>query len=82
MSIDAIEERTTRKTIAQVSEEGTGMRANANAEGRCVKTIVLTRPMRFESEAARREETAERMPVMKNSEPSAALDMSNFSWKK
>ena len=59
-----------------------GIRANAKAEGRCVKTMVLTRPMRFEREAARMEESAERMPVVKKREPRLAVDMLNLSWKK
>ena len=80
--MDAMEERTTKKKMAQGNDEGMGMRANAKAEGRCVKTIVLTRPMRFEREAARMDERAERRPVMKNREPSAALERSNFLWKK
>jgi hypothetical protein len=80
--MDAMEERTSSKKIAQGSDEGMGMRANAKAEGKCVKTMVLTRPMRFEREAARIEESAERMPVTKNREPRAAVDRLNFLWKK
>lgn len=48
------------------------MRAKKIADGRCVKTIVGTRPMRRERGAAMREEMEERMPATKKSEPRVA----------
>jgi NCAIR mutase (PurE)-related protein len=70
MSMEANEDRTTRKKIDQEREDGAGMRERAIADGRCVKTIVRTRPMRLDRDAATKDEAAERMPVAKKREPS------------
>jgi hypothetical protein len=82
ISIDAIEDRRTRKKIAKGREAGTGIRERAIAEGRCVKTMVLTRPIRREREAAMMEEKAERRPVVKKREPSSPSGRLNLMWKK
>ena len=82
MSIDAIDERRMTKKIAHGRDAGTGMRERAIAEGRCVKTIVLTRPIRLERDAATMEEAAERRPVVKKREPRAPSARLNLMWKK
>jgi len=55
--------------MAPDRDDGTGMSERARADGRCVKTIVLIRPMRLESETATKDETEERMPATKKRVP-------------
>ena len=69
ISIEASEERRRRKNMAPDRDDGTGMSERARADGRCVKTIVLIRPMRLESETATKDETEERMPATKKRVP-------------
>ena len=71
-----------REKIAQGGDVGTRIRARAIAEGRCVKTIVFTRPIRLEREEAMTEEKAETSPVVKKREPTSPAWRPNFMWKK
>jgi hypothetical protein len=78
ISIEASEDLRMRKKIPPAREEGKGISASAIAERRCVKTIVLMRPICLDSDAATREEIAERMPVTKKRDPSEPVARENF----
>ena len=82
ISIEAREERRSRKKMAPDSDDGIGMRQSARAEGRCVKTMVLMRPIRRESETATREDTEERIPATKKSVPKSPSCNLNLRLKK
>jgi hypothetical protein len=82
ISIDAKDDLTIRKKIEPESEGGTGISARAMADGRCVKAIVRTSPIRLESGTATRDETAERRPVVKNKVPRGPSRRLNLTWKK
>jgi hypothetical protein len=58
--------------IASVGAKGTSIKQTF--EGRWVKTIVLTRPIRRASRTATGYEKAERRPDQKNKEPAAVSD--------
>lgn len=57
------------KNAASGKEDGMPISARAMAEGRCVKTMVFTLPMRLAIEAATRTEAADIRLVVKKSEP-------------
>jgi hypothetical protein len=82
ISIEANEERRSRKKMAPDRDDGTGMRQRARADGRCVKTMVLIRPIRLESETATRDETEERIPAAKKSVPKSPSCSLNLRLKK
>lgn len=82
MSIDTRDERRSRKKADQDGGEETAIGTSAKAEGRCVNNMVLTRLMRFERAAAKKEESAERRVAVENKEPRATAERSNFPWKK
>lgn len=82
VSIDDVQERAMRKTIAQADESGTGMRANATDDGRWVNTIVLTFPIRLASDEATSIDTDTMMEVKKKRVPSEPSGMPNFTRKK
>src|SRR4051794_26178611 len=54
-----------------------GIRINSTLDGRCVNTMVLTRPKRCAMRTATRYEPADSTPVQKKIEPAMAVD----SWK-
>src|SRR5215469_11708676 len=58
--------------IPSVGAKGTSIKQTF--DGRCVNTIVLTRPIRRASRTAMRYEKAERRPDQKNKEPAAVSD--------
>lgn len=74
--------RRTRKVNASGRSEGTGISAKNIADGRCVKTIVRTLPIRFAMEEAISIEPAEMMLVVKKIEPSFPSGSENFRLKK
>ncbi len=78
ISIDARDDRRTRKTRAPASDEGTGINIKKTADGRCVNTIVRMRPMRLDSEDATSEDIAERMPMTKKMVPKEPSSSENF----
>jgi hypothetical protein len=82
ISIDAKDDLTMRKAIEPDSEGGTGMSASAIADGKCVKTMVRTSPMRRERGTATRDDAAERRPVVKNRVPRVPSGRLNLTWKK
>ncbi len=82
MSIEASEERRSRKKIAPDRDEGTGMRQRARADGRCVKTMVLMSPILLESETATRDETEDRIAATKKSVPRSPSCSLNLRLKK
>lgn len=82
MSIEANDERRSRKKMAPDRVDGMGIRQRAIADGRCVKTMVLMRPMRRESETATRDDTEERMPAMKKRVPRSPSWSLNLRLKK
>ncbi len=71
-----------RNVMARPTEDGKGMRARHTAEGRWVKTMVLTRPMRLAMEEATRLEADEMRFVTKKSVPSLPSASANFRLKK
>ena len=71
-----------RKKIPTDNDGESGIRAKAIAEGRWVKTMVGTRPMRFASEAAKSAERAERMAPIEKRVPRAEGERENLVWKK
>jgi hypothetical protein len=82
ISMEAREDRRRRKKMAPDRDEGTGMRQRARADGRCVKTMVLMRPIRRESETATRDDTEERMPATKKRVPKSPSCSLNLRLKK
>lgn len=68
--------------MARITLLGTGMRAKRIADGRCVKTIVLINPIRFDIEAAMRFDTEAKMFVTKKRVPSWPSGRPNFRVKK
>lgn len=58
------------------------MRERKTAEGRCVKTIVLTKPIRLDTDDAIRLEIADMMLVVKKMMPKALEGRENFVVKK
>jgi hypothetical protein len=82
ISIEASDERRSRKNTAPDRDEGTGMSDRAIADGRCVKTIVLIRPIRRESETATKDEMEERIPAMKKRVPKSPSWSLNLMLKK
>lgn len=82
ISIEASEERRSRKKMAPDRDEGIGMRQRAIADGRCVKTMVLMRPIRRERETATRDETEERIPATKKRVPKSPSWSLNLRLKK
>src|SRR6516162_7919313 len=63
--------------ISSVGAKGTSIKQTF--DGRCVKTIVFTRPMRRASRTAIGYEKAERRPDQKNKEPAAVSDNPKWS---
>lgn len=55
--------------MAPESDGDTGINDRAMADGRCVNTIVLMRPIRLAREAATKDEIDDRMPATKNNVP-------------
>ena len=72
----------TKNIIAKTTLEGMGISARKMDDGKWVKTIVFTLPMRLEMEEAAREEAEEMMLVVKNSVPSWPSGIANFTLKK
>ncbi len=68
--------------MAPARDGGIGMRQRAIAEGRCVKTMVLMRPMRRERETATRDDREERMPATKKRVPRSPSWSLNLRLKK
>src|SRR6516162_3682446 len=60
-----------------VGAEGTSIKQTF--DGRCVKTIVFTRPIRRASRTATGYEKADRRPDQKNNEPAAVSDKPKWS---
>ena len=63
--------------IPGVGAKGTNIKQTF--DGRCVKTIVFTRPIRRASRAAIGYENADRTPDQKNKEPAAVSDRPKWS---
>jgi len=82
ISMDASEERRRRKNIAPDRDDGIGIRQRAIADGRCVKTMVLIRPIRRESTTATRDETEERIAATKKRVPKSPSCSLNLRLKK
>jgi hypothetical protein len=82
ISIEAREERRSKKKMAPERDDGIGIRQRARADGRCVKTMVLMRPIRRESETATREDTEERIPATKKRVPKSPSCSLNLRLKK
>jgi len=82
ISIEASEERRSRKNMAPDRDCGTGMSERARADGKCVKTIVLIRPIRLESDTAAKDETDERIPATKKRVPKSPGRSLNLILKK
>jgi len=69
-SIELRVERPIRRQIVSHNDCGTGKSAKNIAEGRCVKTIVFTRPMRLAIEEAKILPTVDRNHVADMIDPS------------
>jgi hypothetical protein len=69
-SMEAKVERPIRRQMVNASELGTGKSAKKTAEGRWVKTMVLTRPMRLETDEAKTFPIVEKNQVIDMIEPS------------
>ena len=78
ISIDASDERRIRNTNAPASDEGTGIIIRKMADGRCVNTMVRIRPIRLESDAATKEDIAERNAMTEKIVPSEPSSSENF----
>src|SRR5215472_4568582 len=63
--------------IPSVGAKGTSIKQKF--DGRCVKTIVFTRPIRRASRTATGYEKADRRPDQKNNEPAAVSDKPKWS---
>lgn len=70
------------RAIAIATLLGTGSKASAMEAGACVKTIVLTRPIRRARDDATRFDAEERMLVTKKRLPSLPSSSPNLLWKK
>lgn len=81
VSIDAVDDRRMRSTIATGRELGTGINAKSKDDGKWVKTIVLILPNRFAIELATSMESAAMELVTKKRDPSFPSLRSNLSWK-
>ena len=68
--------------MAPDSDGDTGINERAIADGRCVKTMVLIRPIRLAREAATKDEIEDRMPATKNRVPRSPGCRLNFWLKK
>ena len=75
-------ERRNRKTMDRMTLFGSGIKAKKIADGKCVNTIVLIRPIRFEMEDATRFEMEDMMLLTKNRVPSCPSGRANFRVKK
>jgi hypothetical protein len=82
ISIEASDERRSRKKTAPGRVGGTGMSERATADGRCVKTIVLIKPIRRERETATKDEMEERIPATKKRVPKSPSWSLNLMLKK
>ena len=71
-----------RKVIAKPTLPGSGTKARKIADGKCVKTIVFTRPIRFAMDEATRLEIELAMFVVKNRLPRVPSATANFRLKK
>lgn len=80
ISMEARDDRIRRKNMEPDAEDGTGISERAMADGRWVKTMVFTRPIRLDSEAATTDEIAERIPVMKKRVPRSPSASLNLTW--
>jgi hypothetical protein len=74
--------RRIKKVKAAGRAEGTGMSARQMADGRWVKTMVLTLPMRLAMEDATSMDAAEIRLVVKKIEPSSPSGRENLRLKK
>lgn len=70
ISIEASEDRRIRNTKAPARDGGTGISIKKVVDGRCVKTMVRMRPIRFERDVATREDVAERNAMTEKIVPS------------
>src|SRR6266581_1627361 len=66
--------RARRSAMATPSEGAKGISTSRRLEGKCVNTIVLTRPNRSAMRVATRYESAEKTPVQKKIVPATAID--------
>lgn len=78
-SMLCVQDRVRRKSIANVEDDGTGMSASDIADGRCVKTIVSTSPMRLAIDAATKVDNEAIMPAAKKRVPSLSKLRLNLS---
>ena len=63
---------------ASPSEGMNGTRIKSTLDGRCVNTIVLSRPMRFPSQPAAIDDAACSSPATKNTRPMTSADVWNL----
>lgn len=68
--------------MAKTTLDGRGMSARKIDDGRCVKTIVFTLPIRLEIDEATSEEAEEMMLVVKKRVPSSPSAIPNLELKK
>src|SRR5439155_10880790 len=66
--------RARRSAIAKPSDGANGIRISRTLDGKCVKTMVLTRPNRSAMRVATKYESAEKTPVQKKIVPATAID--------
>ena len=77
-----VQARRIRNAIARMTFEGRGIRARQMADGRWVKTMVCTNPMRFDREEATRFEAEVMILVTKKRVPSWPSGRENLDVKK
>lgn len=76
--MDARDDLMMRKTMAPVNVDGIGIKASAMAEGKWVKTIVLTSPILFDKDAATTDEMADKMAIIEKIVPSEPVGKENL----
>jgi hypothetical protein len=79
--MDWVHDRRTTKVIAKGREDGMPIMPRKIEEGRWVKTIVFTLPMRFAIDDATSIDAADMMLVTKNSDPRAPSGRLNLRLK-
>ncbi len=77
-----VQERSIKNAMEMPTLLGSGIRDRKMAEGRCVSTMVLTKPIRFAIDDATRFDADEMIFVVKNRVPSVPSETENLRLKK